>query len=111
MRTFQTVIDYNPEVEYTYNDLSHSFSDKLAKVTVERGINPVSQKWSVTISGHLDKVKAALRFTKEHIGSRRFQWTTPVGEPILVRCTESSLNFHSTVTAKLTLVFEQAFEP
>ncbi|OFV49693.1 MULTISPECIES: phage tail protein [Oligella] len=111
MQTFQTVIDFNPEVEFAYNDLSQSFSDKTAKVTIQTGINAVSQRWNITVSGRISKVKEAQNFVLSHLGSRRFRWRTPVGEDLYFRCIESTLNFHSPVTAKLSLVLEQVFVP
>lgn len=111
METFQTIINYNPEVEFTYRDITFQFSENLREETEETGVNPVSQKWSVEISGLIPKVKQAKDFIDSHLGTKRFQWTAPTGETLFVRCGESSLTFNTTVTAQLTLVFEQVFVP
>lgn len=111
METFQTIINYNPEVEYTYRDITFQFSENLREDTEEAKVNPVSQKWSVEISGLIPKVKQAKDFIDSHLGTKRFQWSTPTGESLVFRCGESSLTFNTTVTAQLTLVFEQVFVP
>lgn len=54
---YQTVINYNPEVEFTYRDITFQFSENLKEETEETEINPVSQKWSVEVSGLIPKVK------------------------------------------------------
>lgn len=111
MEEFHTVIDYNPEVEYLYNDLTQNFSENKHSKTVERGINPIKQKWSVKVSSLIPKVNSAHNFIVTHLGTRRFKWTTPHGENILVRCKEMDISFSTPLSAELSMVFEQAFEP
>lgn len=111
MEKFTVVVDYNPEVEFHYSDLTQNFSENFHKATAESGINPIIQKWSVKVSGTIPKVKSAHDFIVNHLGTSRFQWTTPHGEPIYVRCFDAGITCDTPLTANLNLVFEQVYQP
>lgn len=111
MEDFEFPINFNPEVEYKYNDLVQSFGEDLHEEVKSDTHNPTTQRWTVALSGRVEKVAQALEFVENHGGSTRFRWTSPEGEPLIVRCVESSASFDTPLTASLSLVLEQVFVP
>lgn len=106
---WRTQIQNSPAGEFAYNVRKVQFGDGYSQVAAN-GINPVSQKWPFTYTGHKDEVMPILNFIRQHT-AKSFIWTPPFGQKGLYRVDASSITMTPLSPTALTInaTFEQAF--
>lgn len=74
------------------------------------GINTSPQEWSLTFKRDPDSVDDIDDFLHARNALQAFQWTTPKGDTIVVKCEEWTTAYDSPGWYVLTATFKQVFE-
>lgn len=110
MRTWTWSVDKGANVDHEISVKVARFGNGYEQV-VGDGLNNVRQIWNIEKFGTQEQVFPAYNFIKEHRGAIPFQWETPLGEQILVRCQEYKMRHRGDLAYTLTATFEQVFKP
>lgn len=90
--------------------LKAQFGDGYAQTTVD-GLNNKSESWPLTFLAKHDKIIAIKMFLDATKGVQSFQWTPPLGKPLLVKASEYSITPKGSDVYSLSVTFEQDFQP
>jgi phage-related protein len=85
-----------------------SFGDGY-ELSLQRGLNPIRQVWSLSFEDCEPRwAKKILAFLRTQKAQERFNWTTPTGDALLVKCRAWDMDISGDVLT-ISCTFEQVF--
>lgn len=111
METFNFPVNIGPETEYIHNNLKTDFGESNHEHQETKGLNPISRRWSVTLTAQLTELKQVRDFIRRHKGFKTFLWMTPEGETVKVKANEIAISTHGGLRGKISMTFEEDFKP
>ena len=110
IQTFTWCPRLNAEADTTFRTRKAQFGDGYTQVAGD-GLNPKSQKWTLSFTGDESYIGAIKAFLDAHQGTKAFLWKPPLEPLAMFRC--DTYNPTALGAGKYTLdaTFEQAFKP
>ncbi len=110
IETFTWCPRVNAEADTNFRTRKVQFGDGYAQVAGD-GLNPKSQKWTLSFTGSEAYIGAIKSFLDARDGAAAFLWKPPL-EPIgLFRCDTYKSTALGAKKYSLDATFEQAFKP
>lgn len=110
IETFTWCPRLNAEADTTFRTRKVQYGNGYAQVAGD-GLNPRSQKWTLSFTGDESYIEAIKAFLDARAGTAAFLWKPPL-EPIgLYRCDTYKPTALGAGKYNLDATFEQAFKP
>ncbi|TEA79840.1 phage tail protein [Allopusillimonas ginsengisoli] len=100
----------DPQGQIKFRSLDAQFGDGF-KQSVGDGINTRVQAWPLSFKGKASYIAPIKQFLDDHEGFIPFQWTPPLGTPMLFEVKEYNLTKHRAGRYTLTAMFQQVSAP
>ena len=111
MATFSWVPDFGYDTDYTPRSRSANFGGGYSQVSGD-GINPFNNQWSLTFGLRNQAERdGIINFLKPKGDWEIFDWVTPNGDTIKVRCLKFKDSQPSFGNFTITATFKQEYVP